>query len=241
MTARTGAIFDHEKIHINMARLKKGGKNFEIVVDPDEAIRFKESGAGSVHDIVKAQKVFVDAHKGLIAGEDEMTALFGTKEFEPVATKILKEGEIQLTTEHRDKVRAQKLRQLVVMIHRNAIEPKTRLPHPEKRIELAFDEAKIKVDEFRSVEQQLNDVVKKLQPILPLRFETAQLYIKIPGNYAAKLHGEVLKLARVQKESWLADGHWEATVELPAGMKEDLIDLINSKTHGGAMVEERTK
>jgi ribosome maturation protein SDO1 len=239
MTQRGGPVFEHEKIHINLAFMKKGGAHFEIVIDPDAAIRFKETGHGDVDDVVKAQKVFSDAHKGLLASEERMRELLGTTVFEEVAKRILKEGEIQLTTEHRDKVRAQKLRALIAKIHRNAVDPKTGNPHPEKRIELAFDEAKIKVDELRSIEQQLNDVVKRLQPILPLKFETSRLTLRVPTQYAGKLRGEVARVATIVSDSWQNDGSWQATVELPAGMKPELIDLVNSMTHGGATVTEQ--
>ena len=69
MTQRGGPVFEHEKIHINLAFMKKAGSHFEIVIDPDAAIRFKETGHGEVDDVVKAQKIFSDAHKGLLASE----------------------------------------------------------------------------------------------------------------------------------------------------------------------------
>jgi ribosome maturation protein SDO1 len=233
--------FDHERVSFNLARLKKGGETFEVVVDPDAAIRLKESGRGDVDDVVKAQKVFADASRGMLAGQTEMLAIFGTENFEQIAAEILKQGEIQLTTEHRDKVREQKLRVLVAKIHRNAIDPKTGNPHPEKRIELAFEEAKIKVDEFRTVDQQLGDVVKKLQPILPLRFETAQFAVRVLGHYAGKVRGEAARMGKVLKEEWLSDGGWSGAVEIPAGLKTELIDTLNSLTHGTANIEEKKK
>lgn len=236
---RGGPTFDQERVTFNLARLKKGGHVFEVVVEPDAAVTLKESGKGGIADVVKAQKVFADAKKGLLAGEEELMTVFGTAAFETVAARILAEGEIQLTTEHRDKVRAAKRRQLVAQIHRNAIDPKTGNPHPERRIELAFEEAKLHLDEFRTVEQQLPDVVKRLQPILPLKFETAKLRIRVPSQYAGKMYGEVARLARIVKESWLDDGSWQADVELPAGLKLGLIDQLNSMTHGGATIEER--
>lgn len=235
-----GPTYDHERVSFNLARLKKGGETFELVVDPDAAIRLKESGSGTVKDVVKAEKIFSDMKKGLLASEDTMKAVFGTTNFQEVAERILAKGEIQLTTEHRDKVREQKLRKLIVRIHREAIDPKTRLPHPEKRIELAFEEAKIKVNELKTVEQQFGEVVKKLQTILPLRFEVATIIVKIPNQYAGKVRGEVTKMAKVVKENWLPE-HWEATLELPAGMKVDLVELLNDRTHGGAIIEEQEK
>lgn len=236
---RGGPTFDHERVSFNLARLRKGGETFELVVDPDAAITRKEGGSSDLKEVVRAEKVFADAKKGELAAEEKVLAVFGTKEFEEVARRILAEGEIQLTAEHRDKVRAAKLRQLVAKIHRNAIDPKTGSPHPEKRIELAIEEAKVKIDEFRTVDQQLQDVVKRLQPILPIRFETAHLIVRVPSQYGAKMYGEVSRLARIVRDSWLNDGSWEAEVELPAGMKTELVDALNNATHGGASVEEK--
>ncbi len=236
---RGGPTYDQERVSFNLARLRKGGEIFEVVVDPDAAIAFKESGKGAMNNVVRAEKIFCDAKKGELASPDRMTAILGASDFEGVARKILDEGEIQLTAEYRDKVRAAKLRQLIAKIHRNAIDPKTGNPHPEKRIELAFDEAKVKVDEFRTIDQQLQDVVKKLQPILPLRFETAKLVVHVPSQYAGKMYGEISRIAKIVKDNWKNDGSWEADVELPAGMKGELADLVNNATHGGATIEEK--
>ncbi|MBR9693056.1 ribosome assembly factor SBDS [Candidatus Woesearchaeota archaeon] len=236
---RGGPTFDREKVSFNLARLRKGGEVFEIVVDPDAAIAFKETGSGNLKDVFRAEEIFSDAKKGLIASPDRLTSVLGCNDFDGASKKIIDEGEIQLTAEHREKVRTAKLRKLVVKIHRNAIDPKTGNPHPEKRIELAMDEAKVKIDEFRTVEQQLDEVVKKLQPILPLRFEIAKLTVRIPSQYAAKMYGEIERMAKIVKDSWLNDGSWEAQVELPAGLKLDFSDMLNGATHGGATIEEK--
>lgn len=236
---RGGPTFDQERVSFNLARLKKGGETFELVVEPDAAIAFKENGSGDITEVVKAQKIFADAKKGELAGEEQTNAVFGTTNFSTVAKQILDEGEIQLTAEHRENVREAKRKQLINKIHQHAIDPKTGNPHPTTRIELAFEEAKIKVDEFKTIDQQLQDVVKKLQPILPLKFEKAKLVVKVPSNYGAKMYGEIARMATITKDSWQNDGSWLAEVELPAGMKNDLIDMINNATHGSATIEEK--
>jgi len=236
---RGGPTFDQERVNFNLARLRKGGSMFEIVVDPDAVVKLKENGEGSVREVVRAEEVFADAKRGELASEEQLKAIFGTAAFERVAKTILDEGEVQLTAEYRNTVRERKLRQLIVMIHRNAIDPKTGNPHPEKRIELAMEEAKVKVDELRTPEQQLQDVVRRLQPILPLKFEQARLIVRVPSTLAGKLYGEVARLSRIVKDSWLDDGSWQAEVELPAGMKGEFADTLNDLTHGGAMIEEK--
>ena len=60
------------------------------------------------------------------------------------------------------------------MIHRNGAEPTTHLPHPVTRIELALEEAKFHVDEYLSVQKQVQEVLKKLKVILPIKFEVKE-------------------------------------------------------------------
>ena len=61
--------YDHEKVSFNLARLKKGGEHFEIVVDPDLAVSFKEGQDIPIKDILKGEKIFSDAKKGQLASE----------------------------------------------------------------------------------------------------------------------------------------------------------------------------
>ena len=62
--------------------------------------------------------------------------------------------------------------------------PTTHTPHPVTRIELALEEAKFHVDEFTSVEEQLQEALKKLRPIIPIKFEVKEVrHAKIsPGG-----------------------------------------------------------
>ncbi|RME32238.1 ribosome assembly factor SBDS [Candidatus Woesearchaeota archaeon] len=238
---RGGPTYDQERVSFNVARLRKGGEVFEIVVDPDAAVTMKEGGSDAVSDVVKAEKVFSDAKKGLLASEEHMKSVFGTSDFASVAKHILAEGEIQLTAEHREAVRERKRKKLIALIHRNAVDPKTGNPHPEKRIELAFEEAKVRIDEFKTADQQLDEVVKKLQAILPLKFEKAHLLVSVGSQYAGKMFGEVSRMARILKDSWRNDGGWQAEVELPGGLRDEFIDMLNGLTHGSAHVEELKK
>lgn len=235
---RGGPTFDAEKVSFNLAKMKKAGEEFEIVIDPNLAVSFKETGEGDIKEILKAEKVFCDAKKGLLASEEKMKEVFGTTDAIEIATKLLSEGEIQLTSEYRQKIRDDKRKQLIQKIHRNAIEPKTGMPHPVQRIELAFEEAKIKINELLSVDAQMQEIIKKLQPILPIRFEKITFKIHLNADYAHKLYGDIKQFGTVKKEDWLNDGGWLGYVEIPAGLQNELVDMINNKTHGGAEIEK---
>lgn len=228
--------FTEERVSFNLAWIKKAGEHFEVVIDPDAAIAFREARTGNIHDIVKSAHIFKDAKKGLLANEHHMKESFGTSEPYAVAEYLIRHGEIQLTQEHRDKLREQKRNKIISTIQRNAMDPRTKLPHPRQRIELAFDEAKIKIDEIKSAEDQVQEIVKKLQPILPIRFEHTMLQIHVPAQHAPKLYPTIQSFGEIKKQEWLHDGSWLGSVEIPAGMLTECVDTLNSRTHGSVQI-----
>lgn len=236
---RGGPTFDEERFSINVARLKKGGEMFEVVIDPDAAIRYKEGGIVDLKDILKAEKIMADAKKGELASEQHMQSLFGTTEPLKIAQIILDQGEIQLTHEHREKVRATKRNKVATIIHMNAINPQTGTVHPLERVKRAMDEARVRLDEFKTAEDQVKDVVSKLQPIIPLTFTTFTADIHLPAEHAAKCYGVFEQYGTIQKEEWLSDGSLAVRLELPAGKYNDLVDELSSKTHGNVEITKQ--
>ena len=228
-----------EKIKLNLAKLKKGGESFEINIDPDLAMDFKQGKEVTVREVLKAEQIFADAKKGELASEAKLEEVFKTTDPVAIAEIIIKEGEVQLTSEFRSEQRETKKRKIMDLIHKNAIDPGTRLPHPLTRIDNAFREAKIQIADFKSAEEQLDEIVTKLRPILPLKFEQAELKVQIPATYAAKSYSLVKQHSKMIKEEWNPDGSWTVDVELPAGLKPEFVDKINSLTHGEAFIKEK--
>ncbi|MAG91990.1 ribosome assembly factor SBDS [Candidatus Woesearchaeota archaeon] len=215
-----------------IARLKTHGQNFEILVDCSNALALKEGRNLDMHDVLAAMKVFSDAKKGLDASETSMKQIFGTSDADEVAKQIIQKGEIQLTQEYREQLREDKRKQIMAVIHRNGVDPKTHLPHPPQRIENAFLEAKIHIDEFKPVQEQVQDALKKLRPILPIRFEVKEIAIKISPDYAPKCYATVKQFGTILREEWQTSGYWVAVVEMPGGMENDFYDKLNKICHG---------
>jgi len=229
--------YEKEREYFNVAKLKRGGQHFEIVIDPDLAIAYKEGSKIEIHDLLKSEHIYADAKKGELAPEKLMHALFETEDPLKVAEIILKEGEIQLTQEHRELVRENKRKRIVEIIHRNGVDPQTHLPHPVTRIENAFEEAKIKIDEFKTAENQIQDILKHLRVVLPIKFEIKELAVKIPAQFAAKSYSIVSQFGKITKDDWQSDGSWMVVIEIPAGLQNDFMDKVNSMTHGGADIK----
>lgn len=211
-----------------IARLKSHGEKFEILVDPrivSEDIPIEEALA--------AEFIFTDAGTGDRASEESLAMVFETTDVFKVARTIIKKGEIQLTTEQRKKILEEKRRKIVQLICRNAVDPHTRLPHPPSRIENAMEEARVHIDLFKDVDEQVTEIIKELRPLLPLRVETKRIAVKIPAAYTGK-YFKVKEFGKVLKEEWQKDGSYIAVLDIPGGMEEEFYHMVNALTKGDA-------
>ena len=104
-----------------IARLKKGNEVFEVLVDCDKAMEFRD-GKCEIEDVLASDAIYKDAKKGERASENEMGKLFETEDSKKIAEVIVKNGEIHLTTELRSKLREEKRKNIVNLINRNAVD-----------------------------------------------------------------------------------------------------------------------
>jgi ribosome maturation protein SDO1 len=225
-------LLGKDRARFNLARLKVGREKFELVINPENAIDYRNGKNIDLREVLLSEKVFSDAQKGLAASEHLMQQVFKTSDALEAAKQILRRGEIQLTAEYREKLRQEKRKRIIDIIHRNSIDPKTNLPHPPQRIENALGEAKVKIDEHKKAEDQVQEIVKKLRPVLPIKFEVREVAVKVDPQFAAKSYATLKNFGRIVKDEWQNDGSLVAVVELPAGLQQDFFDELNKLTHG---------
>ena len=219
-----------------LARLEKGGKRYEALVDPDLVEQWKEDSSSiELDEFMAMDEIFHDARAGERPTEDALMKTFQSLDVATILNIILDKGSIQLTTAQR-KARVENIRQQIIHhIHSQAIDPKSKSPHPRTRIELALDESKYSVDPFKRLEDQVKDAIAKLKPLIPLSFESVRLAFRIPGS----AYGSVSRLLRPyqKKEQWLENGDWACIVELPAGMKGDIIGQVLKRANDAEVKE----
>jgi ribosome maturation protein SDO1 len=220
-----------------VAKLRKGGMDFEILVDPYLARDLKEGKEVNFDDLLAVEEIFRNARKGERAPNEELQKVFGTTDVREIARTIIIEGEVQITAEQRREMLEAKRKQIVTFLSKNTIDPRTNTPHPPARIERALEEAKVHIDIFKSVEAQIKDIVKALKPILPLKFEEMEVAIKVPPEYAGKAISVLYKFGGVTKEEWQRDGSWICLMRIPSGMYGELMDLLGRITKGEALTK----
>jgi ribosome maturation protein SDO1 len=219
-----------------VVKLSKGGEEFEIFVDSELAYDYITGKRPDPMSVIEVEEIFKDARKGERQSDDKVRKVFGTTELSKVVEYILKNADIPLTTEQRSHLLEEKRKQVIDIIAKNSIDPRTNAPNPPLRIENAMKEAKVNIDPFKSASEQVEEVVKKLNMYMPIKFTTIKINVIIPPEFANRCYG-ILKRYGLKSEQWLSNGSLEALVEFPAGMRDDFFDRINGATQGKAQIK----
>jgi len=217
-------------------RLTVGGEHFEILVNPDTALSFKQGRKVEASQVVVVDEVYSDSNKGLRASSEKLRRYFGTDDHAKAALEVLSRGELNLTQEQRKRLTEEKRRAVIAMISKNYVDPKTSLPHPPLRVEQAMQEAKVAIDPFQEANEQVKVVIEKLRLILPLKSEKLKLQVRVAAQYSGQTIGILKNFGEILKEDWGADGALFAIVEIPAGGQPGLLDRLGSATRGAAQV-----
>ncbi len=215
------------------ARIKKEGKNFEVLVDLDEALKVRKD-EGSINQAVLTEAIFHNLKSGENASESDLMKFFGSTDVSVVAEKIIKNGEVVLPTEYVHKEQEQKYKQVVDFLARNAVSPEGR-PYTPDRIMKALQEANVNVKN-KPIDSQISDIMDSLKKILPLKIEIKRLKLTIPAAYTGKAYGVINEYK--ESEEWLGNGDLQVIVKMPTAMEMDFYDKLNAVTHGSGLSEE---
>jgi ribosome maturation protein SDO1 len=218
------------------ARLESHGQRFEVLVDPDAALAIKrESFDGDIEDVIAAEDVFEDASSGDRPPESALEEVFETTDPLEIIPEVIRRGEIQITAEQRREMQERKHNQLVNEIARNAVNPQMDdAPHPPERIERALEEAGFKIDPMEPVENQIDDALDALRPVIPIRFDEVVVAAQIPADYAGSAQAQIRQFGELEREEWQPDGSWVGVLRFPAGLQNEFYDLVNEHTSGEA-------
>ncbi len=218
------------------ARLESHGQRFEVLVDPDAALAIARGEFdGDLEDVIAAEDVFEDASRGDRPPESALEDVFATTDPLEIIPEVIKRGEIQITAEQRREMQRRKRKQLITRIARNAVNPQMDdAPHPPERIESALEETDFRVDPMERVEEQVDDALDALKPVIPIRFDTVTVATQLPPEHAGSGQAKIREFAELDSEEWQPDGSWIGVVEFPAGMQNDFYDLVNEVSGGEA-------
>ena len=219
---------------LSIVRLIIEGEKFEILVKPDPALEYKMGKRTDISNILASDEIYTDSSKGNRASKEKLEKYFRTSNTIDVARIILEKGELNLTSEQRRRLVEEKRKQIINIITRSYVDPKTHLPHPPLRIEQAMEECKVSIDPFKKAEDQVKSVVDALRSILPMKSERLKFTLIVPAQYAAQSYSVIKSMGEIIKEEWQADGSLKVIIEIPAAIQANMMDRLASITKGTA-------
>lgn len=215
-----------------------GDAEFEILVDPDEAFKYKRGEIDSFDSVLFVREVFTDAAAADRASADDLEDEFGTRNIDEAAQQVFEQGTMELTTKQKNQLREEKWRQVVNLIATRAMNPQNNAPHPPQRIENAMEEAGVQVDPMQDVEMQVQDVVDAIRPKIPISMEEKEIAVRIPNEYAGKCYGKMKTMASEMLEEEWGNDAFMARLKLPAGVQTKLMEELEKITGGNVEVTD---
>ncbi|NOQ55449.1 MAG: ribosome assembly factor SBDS [Nanohaloarchaea archaeon] len=229
-----------------IAKISFHGKDFEIIVDSEKIKDYKSGKISDINDILIVDGIFRNLRKvksldkGMLFKDNktvlriedtELNTVFNTTDLTAIAKKIITDGEIQYTTEQRKEFLERKQRSVINIIANQSIDPRTGAPHTAARIESAMKQVRVSVDIHRSAESQVQDIIRSITSILPIKLEFKEIEIKTPIKYAGHLKKIMLDFGQVKNENWLGN-NYIAMISIGAGQVDTFLGKVNGLTHG---------
>ena len=217
-----------------IARIKKQNKHFEVLVDLDKALKLKDSKS-IIQETLLIDEIFSDHKKGFKAPKQDLEKIFGTSNVYDIASRIVKEGEILLPADYKNKERDDRLKQVIDFIVKNSVDATTSKPFTSQRVSDAIREAGVSIDN-RPVNAQIMKIIQKLREFIPIKMESKRLNLNIPAEYTGMAYGLVQDFK--EKEEWKNNGSLVCIINIPSGLVMEFYDKINAISHGNIIVEE---
>ena len=222
-----------------IVRLSAGNEKFEILVKPDPALEYKLGKKADISNIMISDEIYSDANKGTRSSTEKLMKQFKTTDQLEIAKQIMARGDLNMNTDQRRKMIEEKKRQIVEYINKNFVDPKTHMPHPVSRINAVLDEARLAIDPFKRLDDQIKNIIEPLRKLLPLKSEILELNITVPAQFSGQSFSVFKSIGEIKSEQWLSDGSLQVVLNLNAGMKSSFLDRIGTATKGSAQVTEK--
>ena len=148
-----------------IVRLTAGNEQFEILVKPDPALEYKLGKKTDISNIMISDEIYSDANKGTRSSSEKLMKAFKTTDQFEIAKQIMEKGDLNMNTDQRRKMIEEKKRQIVEYINKNFVDPKTHMPHPISRINAVIDDARVAIDPFRRLDDQIKYIIEPLRKL----------------------------------------------------------------------------
>jgi len=218
-----------------LVRFKTGKITLELMTYPGSCAKYRKQQLGR-DNVLVSDVIWKNQAKGDRANDSDLVTAFNTDKTDDCIEQILQNGEIQISAaEKREKIE-QRRREIINYIHKYYIDPKTKTSIPVVRIESALYELKFRVDAEESVVNQVQDIMKRLPEIIPIKKSEITGTLRVPHAHVGAATAIVQKYTQVNRENYDADGS-VMDVSLVPGDFDAFVAELNRVTRGEATFE----
>eukprot|EP01136_Pigoraptor_vietnamica_P023460 Opistho-1_new@6491 len=210
-----------------LVRHKAGKGQFEVATHPGTVLKWRK-GEEQWANVPFADAIFKNFSKGERAKAEDLKAAFETDNVDECMKIICQKGTVAENAAERKEKTDKKRNEIVNYIHKYYINPQTNTPHPAKRIELALEEMKARIDPELPTEKQAHDILKKMVEILPLKKSEMEGTLKIPHKHLGAGQGVVAKWAQKKSESYDSEGCTMEVSIVPGDYDAFMNDLVRA-------------
>jgi ribosome maturation protein SDO1 len=95
-----------------------------------------------------------------------------------------------------------------------------------------MEKSGVSIDPFADAELQIDKVLEKIKPLIPIKFQKVTLSIKVPAQYAGRSYSVLKSFGTIINEKWLDDGSLKVNLQMLAGLQTELFKKMSDLTHG---------
>lgn len=169
-------------------------------------------------EVLQTHTVFSNVSKGLVAKKEDLGRAFGTDNETEVCiqvwivnyswqsvliiVKILAMGELQVSDRERQSQLDSTFRDIATIVADKCVNPDSKRPYPVGVIERAMKDIHYSVKPSKGSKQQALEVIRLLQPSMPIERAKMRLKIQLPSKEARRVRENILKLSTIEGEEW---------------------------------------
>jgi len=94
----------------------------------------------------------------------------------------------------------------------------------------ALEEAGFQIDPMEPVENQVDDALEALRPVIPIRFEEVTMAVQLPADYAGSGQAQIREFGDLEREEWQNDGSWVGVLTFPAGLQKTTCTISSTRS-----------
>ncbi|KAI0628518.1 Shwachman-Bodian-diamond syndrome protein [Trametes polyzona] len=178
--------------NVSVARLKKGGKRFEIACYKNKVHEWRSGVETDIEDVLRIGNVFVNVSKDELAKSQDLQKAFGTMDTNTIVKEIFKKGELQVGDKEREHDLSSVRRGIATLVAEKC--------------------AGFRVRPGKNAKSQVSECIKVLQTNSKLPIQRARMRVRVslPAADVEKLTSKILEGADSVEKDEQGPDDWEA-------------------------------